>query len=352
MSDDTTAGLINLVKERETIPDSGAAFDDSVLLNYLDQSMKGFIVPMIQVAMEEYFVVSMDVVFPIQGPYSGSSPPTDVSNVITIPGESSGMRLRDVYMIGTDGSFYKLPQLTPTQAASQNFGQVNWSNGFTNQISSVGGFFLQGNQLQIFPFGLASNKTVRITYQRQPADLCLTDNAGKVTSVNGDVVTIDKVLPWYGSSQVSADLVTHVNAIDGLAPHDFVKDATVPVVVYTSYTPLNDMSIVTVSGNIITLPAGTGANIKIGDWICPKGSSVFAQNIPRELLPALVQKAASMCVHAAGDAEGYKIAQAEYTELAKLGMLQITPRVIGEPIRLLPTNSAFRASRMRVWGVR
>ena len=347
-----TSGLIQLVKEKETIPDSGAAYGDDVLLNYLDQSLKGFIVPTVEATLEEHFVVTQDNQMPAQPQYSGGNPPVDVGNVIMIPGESTGLRLRDVYMVGTDGSFYNLPRLTPSQAAAQGFGSVNWSMSYNNQTSAIGGFFLQGNQLQVFPYGLASNKNIRISYQRAPADLCLTSVAGQVTAITGDIVTLDKVLQWYGSSQVSSNLVTHVNAISGRLPHDFVQNATVPTTVYTSYTPLTDMPLVNCVGNVITLPTGLGANIQIGDWICPMGQSVFAQNIPKEMYPALIQKAASMCVHAAGDFEGYKVAQAEYNDLIKLAITQIAPRVIGKPIKILPTNSAFRASRIRGWGRR
>lgn len=346
MADQTTAGLIQLVKEKETIPDSGAAYSDSVLLNYLDQSIKGFIVPAIQSVMGEHFVVSIDTEMPSMPPVPPNSPPTNVGNTLMIPSQATGMRLRDIYMVGTDGSFYNLAQLTPSQAAAQAFGNVNWSMGFNNQTSAVGGFFLQGNQVQIFPYGLASDKVIRMTFQRAPADLCLTSAAGRVIAKTGDVVTIDKIQPtWFGT-------VTYVNVISGLNPHDFVTDATVPTTVYASYAPMQNIQLVNVAGNNLTLPAGTGANVQIGDWVCPAGYSVYAQNIPQELLPALVQKAASMCVHAAGDGEGYKIAQAEYADMMKMALTQISPRVIGKPIKLLPTNSAFRASRTRIWGIR
>lgn len=348
---DTTADLITRVKNKETIPDSGAAYSDNVLLEYLDQSLKAFIVPAVESVMEEYFVVTQDTQVPQMPNYPTGSPPVNVPNTINIPGESTGMRLRDVYIVGTDGSFYNLPRLTPSQAASQSFGSP-WAPAVTtsNANQFLGGFYLQGNQVQIYPYGLASGKIVRISYQRAPADLCLTSAAGEVVAINGDVITLDKVLQWYGSNQVSANLVTHVNAISGLLPHDYVQNPTVNTTVYTSYAPLNDMALVSCVGNVITLPTGLGANIQVGDWICPAGQSVFAQNIPKELLPTLVQKAASMCVHAAGDAEGYKIAQQEFSDMMKMALLQITPRVIGKPIKVLPTNSAFKASRGSNWG--
>lgn len=346
--DQTTFGLIELVKQKETIPDSGAAYSDSVLLNYLDQSLKGFIVPAVEVTLEEHFVVTIDTQMPEQPAYNSGSPPTDVPNALNIPGESTGLRLRDVYLVGTDGSFYNLPRLTPTQAAAQNFGNINWGPGFNNQTAAVGGFFLQNNQVQIFPYGLASGKLVRLTYQRAPADLILTEDAGKVVSITGDVCVLDKVLPWLGSSQTTDP--THVGVISKDLPHDFVRDPLVPTTVYTSYAPLNNVIPVTVTGNVITLPVGTGANIQKGDWICPEGTSVFAQNIPKELLPVLVQKAAEMCIHAAGDSEGQAIANKAFVEMMKMALLQIAPRVIGKPVKVLSINSPFRASRGSNWG--
>lgn len=336
---DTTADLIQRLKNKETIPDSGAAYADSVLLEYLDQTLKGYIVPAIEATLEEHFVVTLDKQMPVMPSYSGNSIPVDVGNTFDIPGESTGLRLRDVYVVGNDGSFFNLPRLTPTQAASQNFGNP-WGPSlptYNNQF--VGGFYLQGNTVQIFPYGLASNKTIRLTYQRTPADLCLVENAAQIISITGDVVVTNTVqTSWYAG-------ITKVNVISQNAPYDYVKDANVPTQVYTTYAPLKGITLVAVSGNILELPAGTGANIQVGDWICPDGTSVFAQNIPREVLPAMVQKAASMCIHAAGDSEGTNKADREFVDLLGMALKMIAPRVIGKPIKLLPTNSAFRANR-------
>ena len=347
MAQDTTEVLIQRVKNLETIPDSGAAYSEDVLLEYLDQSLKGFLVPAIEATVEEHFVVTSDYQMPSQPPYNGTDPPVDVGNAITIPGISTGLRLRDVYIIGNNGSFFNLPRLTPSQAAAQSYGSP-WGSGVPpmNNTQFIGGFYLQGNQVQIFPYGLASGKTVRLTFQRAPADLCLTSDAGKITNISGDVVTIDKILTtWKGSTQVGVNLATHLNAISGIAPYEYVKDSRVPVTVYTSYTPLDDIVPLTVTSNQITFATGITANMTIGDWICPAGQSVFAQNIPRELLPALCRKAGEMCLEAAGDREGQQVAQNTYTAMIKMALMQIAPRVIGKQIKVLGTNSAFKASR-------
>ncbi len=345
MAQDTTQTLIQRVKNLETIPDSGAAYSDDILLEYLDQSLKGFIVPAIESTVEEHFIVTIDTQMPTQPPYNGSSPPVDVGNALTIPGTSTGLRLRDVYIIGANGAFFNLPRLTPSQAASQSYGSP-WGAGVPpmNNVQFIGGFYLQGNQVQIYPYGLASGKLVRLTFQRAPADLCLTSDAGQIVSITGDVCVLDKVLQWQPISS-GANNATHVNVISGTTPNDYIQDSRTPVTVYTSYTPLDNITLDAVAANIVTLPAGTGVNVQKGDWICPTGQSVFAQNIPKELLPALCRKAAEMCLEAAGDREGQQIAMGTYNSMVKMALMQIAPRVIGKPIKVLPTNSPFKASR-------
>jgi hypothetical protein len=349
MANYNTADLIDIVKNLETIPDSGAAYSDATLLQYLDQSMKGFIVPAIESTCEEHFVVTIDFQMGEQPPYNGVSPPVDVNNWVMIPPTATGLRLRDAFIIGKDGSFYNLSRLTAGQAASMSFGNVYWGPGYSNQTQGVAGFFLQGNQVQIYPYGFASGKMLRLLFQRAPADLCLTTDAGQVTNIVGDVVTLDKVLPWYGTAQIG-HTPTRVNAMSNDSPNEYIQDARVPVTVYTSYTPLDDMTLTSAVGNVITLPAGAGVNIQIGDWICQHGSAVFAQNIPKEILPALCRKAGEMCLEAAGDKEGQQIAMQTYTSMIKMALAQIAPRVVGKPVKILPTNSVFRAARNSTWG--
>ena len=343
--DYTTADLIGLVKEKETIPDSGAAYSDDVLLRYLDQALKAYIVPAIESTLEEHFVVTMDTEVPAFG-NSGTNPPVNIPNTIQIPSESTGLRLRDVYIVGNDGTFFNLPRLTPTQAAGMGVGSGSAINNtwFSGANALYGGFYLQGNTIQIFPYGLASGKTIRITFQRAPGDLVLTSEAGLITNVTGDVIQIDKILSDWTSG------LTRCALVQGEAPHDYVANANIPTTVYTTPAVLNDFTIVSIAGNVIVLPTGMGANVKVGDWICPRHSSVFAQNIPHALSPVLVQKAAEMCIHAAGDAEGTKVANMEYTMMMKMAMLQIAPRVIGKPAKVISSNSAFKASRSNSLG--
>lgn len=335
---DTTAELIQRVRDKETIPNSGAAYSDATILDLMDQSLKGFIAPEMEALNEEYFVVTMDFQMANQSPSLGMTLPTNVGNVIDIPWNAMGMRIRDVQIIGSDGTPYSLQRITLTQAAMQAT-QVPWGSGISpfNPNQSIGGFYLQGNQLELFPYGLASGKLVRVFFQRAPNDLCLTSTSGQVISVTGDVVQINNSPGWTTG--------THVCAVSGYNPHDFCRDLSVPTVVYTSYPVLSDVPLVAVAGNILTFPTGMAAGVSAGDWICSAGQSVFAMNIPKEMLPCLVQKTAEAVLEAAGDRVGVAAALSTYNTLIDLARKSLSPRVIGKPIKLLPLNSVFKASR-------
>lgn len=337
---DTTLDLINRVKMKQSIPDSAVSFDEATLLNYLDQALKAYIVPAIEATIEEYFVNTIDFVVP-QFDFQGASP-VDKPNAIAIPDVAGGMRLRDVYLLNNDGQFYNLPRLTPTQAAAQSWGNAFYPIGINNQ-QYLGGFFVQGNAIQIFPYGLASGKTVRLTYYRAPNDLALTSDCGQVLAVAGDTLTLDNTPLWTSG-------VTQVDVISGTNPHDFVVDTSIPVPVYATPSPLSKLTLVSAASNVVVLPVGKGANVQVGDWVCPTGTAAFAMNIPKEILPALVQRASADALQASGDSQGYNIAVNDYMTMINQALKQISPRVVGKPTKLLATNSPFRASRTTSWG--
>ena len=341
----TTEDLIRLVKNSQSIPDSGSAFSDSVVLEFLDQSLKGYILPAICSVLEDYLIVTRDFQMSNQQMYPSTAIPTDVDNVITIPNEATGLRFKDLYVVGQNGNFVNLPRLTSHQVGGlfNNTNSIYGAAGLNYNQQTFGGFFLQGNTIQIFPYGLARGAIVRIMYERHPNDLCLVTDAGKVTSVVGDVLTLDKIVPSFETG-------THVCVISQEAPYGFVRDASIPTPVYASPFDLSDVALVSAAGPVITLPTGTGADVQVGDWVCLNNQSVYAQNIPVEMVPALVRKASEMCLESTGDREGQQVALQTYNQMMKTAMKIIAPRVTSAPVKVLPINSPFRASRSTSYG--
>lgn len=342
---DTTNSLIQDVKNKVTIPDSGVAYSNAVIVNLMDLAMRGFIAPEMEKLNEEHFIVTQDYQMPEQPAPVPGSPPTDVGNVLTIPKDSMGMRLRDIQIISSDGTPYAIQRITLSQAASMAGTGVWGINGvaFNSNNQRVGGFYIQGNQVMLFPYGIASGKLVRLLFQQAPNKLVLEQDAGQVVSILGDVVQINNVIPSWVTG-------TRVCVVDQYNPHNFVRDVSVPNVVYTSFPTLSDVTLVTVAGNLLTFPPSKTAGISVGDWICLTGESVFANNIPREMLPALVQKTGESVLESAGDKAGQQAANVTYGLVMELAITALSPRVIGRTVKALPLNSPFRAARSTNYG--
>lgn len=345
MANYTTEDLIRLVKNSQSIPDSGSAFSDSVVLEFLDQSLKGYILPAIVSVLEDYLIVTKDFQMDQQPQYPLTAIPNNVDNVIIIPNEATGLRFKDLYVIGQNGNFVNIPRLTSHQVGGlfNNTNSIYGAAGLNYNQQTFGGFFLQGNQIQIFPYGLASGALVRIMYERHPNDLCLVTEAGQVTSVTGDVLTLDKIVSSFETG-------TKVCVISKDAPYQFVTDSRYETPVYTTPTGIVDVELVSAAGPIVTLPTDSCANVQVGDWVCLENQSVFAQFIPVEMIPALVRKASEMCLESTGDREGQISANQTYMAMMKTAMKIIAPRVTSAPVKVLPINSPFRASRSTSYG--
>ena len=336
---DTTADLITKVKFRGTIPDSGVAYSDDVIVDLMDQTLQGFIIPEMEKINEEFFLVTIDVQMDSQTVVQTGTVPVDVDNVINIPPSAMGMRLRDVQIIGTDGTPFGLTRLTVSQASAQPYSPyalTGWA-GMGMNASAVGGFFIQGNQVQLFPYGLARGKLVRLIFLRSINELILTSSSGQVVSKLNDTLTLDKTVSWVVGNKVCVS--SQYN------PHDFVRDLSVPTPVYASYPVLANIPLVNVVGNVVTLPVGTCKAVEEGDWVALDGQSVFAQTIPKEMLTPLIQKTVCAVLEAAGDVGGLQVAELTYERMIKLAITALSPRVIGKPVKILPLNSPFKAAR-------
>lgn len=341
----TSADLINAVKAQETIPDSGAAYSDETLVQFLNFSMNE-VVGAINTVKEDYFIETKDVTLTSQM-VNFNGMPQNVDNVVVIPPESSGLTVHDVYLVGSSGGFISLPRITAHQAAAQAYSWFGYGGaGGTidpQNLNGMCGYFLQGNQIQIFPYTLASGTRIRVTFRRNPNYMCLVNDAAQVISIAGDVVTVGNAGTGWTPS------ITHLCAVSQHAPHPFVIDATVPTDVYCTPHYIEDFILQGISGNVLTLPTGIAANINVGDWVCPQGFSTFAMNIPQNFYPSMVQRAAAMCLEAAGDGEGQQFAMKTFNTMMKQAIMQIAPRVDSQPVKALPINSAFKASRRRFW---
>ena len=324
-----TQTLIARVQRFESIPSSGTTFNDSDIVDMMDQEFKSMIIPMIQDLREEHFVVTQDISFPTVNPDSL----VNAGNSFQIPSEATGLRLRDIYVLDNTGNFCNIPRLSPEQIGGM--GNFSW-NGV---VAGTYGFYLQGNTCMIFPYTIMSGRTIRVTYHIRPADLTLTSNCAQIINVEGSVVT-------FGATSATWVPGTLLDVIQGVAPYEYVIDTTKNIALYASSHPLQNVVVLAVSGNSIIVDNSIAPLFKPGQWLSPTGFSCFPQYIPLDVVPCLCQATAVRCLEAMGDRPGQQMATAKLDQMLKAAELLMTPRVEGKPKKVINPNSIARSTRM------
>jgi hypothetical protein len=315
LRDDVT-NLVSRVKLLEMIPNSEVTFNDQTIVDTMDLELINYLVPLVEQCRQEHFVTTRDYVLP---PVTSTS---NVQNWIEIPDEATGLALRDVYVTDEQGNFTNIPRLSPEQVAARNL-NVWWGSSSINSTYGSGGFYLQGNRLYIYPYSLASTRSMRLTFMKRPSKLVKTSEAAQIVSIVGNDVVIGTTTGLWPAQ-------TYVDFIQNRLPHDFVIDKSANQSLYSSPIPLRAVPIVASSGSVLTFDDGITANLSVGDWIAPYGFSPFAQLVPLEATNVLVQATATRLLEALGDREGQKFAEAKLAEMGKALVKLISPRVVGK----------------------
>lgn len=296
-----TQALIAQTKRIESIPTNQSTFEDEDFVMLLDGELTNTIVPLIQRTNEEYFVVSRDVVV------------TPQTSEISIPPEATGLRLRDVLHVGSDGSFSKVPRLTTEQ-----IGGGSYYGGY----HGLNGFYLQNNKVMLYPANTAHG-TIRLLFFRRPAHLCEVSEAGQVLSIDtlANTVTLDNAPSGWTTG-------TKLDVLSGDVPFVYVDE---------------DVSIVNKAGFDIELPADVIANISVGDIVSGHGEAPVAQYIPVEAYQLLCQTTAMRCLESLGDRQGWANAAAKYAAMERDFLAMINPRIAGSPKKIVGAGGIVEA---------
>ena len=313
---DDVSSLVARVKLQELIPNSDVTFTDDQVVDLMDQELQSYIVPLVQGCRQEHFVVTKDIVLP---PVTGQ---VNVTNWIELPDEATGLSLRDVYVTDNLGNFANIPRLSPEQVASRSM-MVWWGTTNPNTSFGVGGFYLQGNRLYLYPYTLANGRPMRLTFNKRPAKLTKTTNCAQVTAISGDTITLGVTINnWTAGS--------YVDFVQNALPHDYVIDQSATQALYTSPVALRAVMVGARAGNTLTFDSGVTANLRVGDWVCDYAFAPFAQLIPIEASNVLVQAVATRLLEALGDREGQDMAVKKLMKMSKDLVSLITPRVQGK----------------------
>jgi len=313
MATNDTAQLATQVKLFAMIPTSQNTFTDIELISVMMNSiLLSDIVPLITAVKEGYLQVTDDVVLSVAVPE------------VTIPPESTGLRLKDVYFVDAQGNLAHIDMVEKSQIAHTNeFGPFPYTPGFNGLV-----FYVENNKLIFYPRQTVE-RNMQITYARRPNKLVHPSEGGKVLSKVPNTITLDNA---------PATWVTGT-----------VLDIIEPTVPY-NLADRNGITIVSKSGFDITVSAADYAKVDVGDYIAGRGEAQFVQYLPVEAYNTLCQGTAVQCLLALNDRGGAEVANAKYQMMKDDLRKILTPRIEDQPKKIINTNSAFRASGMiRYW---
>lgn len=304
-TDYTTTELIASVKRRATVPTNQNLFEDRDFVKVLSDELLATVVPRILSVREDYFVAYKDTTV-VAG-----------TQVYTIPTRAIGGKLKDVVIVDpTNGNaIQNLPRLT-----YQDISLYQPGNG-----CGLYGFYLEGNNVHLYPTDAFATKTLRVYYYRRPSRLVQTSSCGKVTNIVGTLVTLDLVPSSWTAS-------TELDAIAGRPGFEPLQD------------DFNASSIAGFDLSFATLPTG----LQVGDYIAEAGESPIAQ-IPYDAFSWLSQLGAVKCVEAIGNSTELQNHQAMAQKLEAQLMNLIAPRVDEESKKIVSRRGIFRASRGVLW---
>lgn len=315
----TVDDLIADVVALDNTPQSQTTFSDQQIAKFMDEEMRGAVVPLVVRLREEYFV--------IVAPYAVDSTTTR----ITIPSQAAGFRLRDIYLYDNQtGNFLsKVNRINPDQIPY--LGGSSYSVGFTQMQM----YYIENNDVIFYP-PLRQACTAKIRYFKAPNHLytyasCTAQVTAKLGSnqVQMDNVPTGStaVQDWSSFTGVNA---TTLDVITPQAPYNFRMSVT------TGF-PLVQQTIVAVpGGNVVTLTADCYNSIVAGDYLCTNDTCGFVQFLPYECYELIKLRASMRILKAQADPQNLGITAQLYNAAADDVASLLAPKVENMPKKIVP----------------
>ena len=307
-----TDTLLTTLRLLPLMPSVQALFTDSDLLTIMTFEMVSKIIPLIDNQAEEYFIQQVDI------PYSGQLE-------FQIPSRAVASKLRAVTFVTNDNNEVRIPRLRVEDIMSN----VNATGLAINP--SLWGFFLKNDVVRLYlGSSLGTNngfQAVRLRYIRQPNQLVLSSACGEVTSISGDVVTVDNVPSTFtltASTGQTYDIIQN-------QPQMFNSLLDDGVVV----------AIDTMAKTVTFATGTTPATLAKGDWICLAGQSPIPQVPYTPGFDLLLQLSAAKCLEIHGDLQGFNVAMSQAATMKDYFISVLTPRVDANQIRLTTPNALY-----------
>ena len=258
----TTDQLIESVRQRARLPDVGAlGSTDENIISTLTECLRSMVLPGIIKVNEEFGVITR------------RTPTVAAQSRYRIPGRASGLRLRDLTFVGSDGTRYPLIQLKRKELVSM---------GTYNSATRPYQYYLEGAYIVLWPDVDSTWDAgfIEFAYYPRPGDLVLESEARQITAIDpvGGVLSSATNFPLSWLAAGPYDI------------HSQESGAELKALEFAA-TAILDTSM-TVSLDIVNGVAFGSLPIQVGDWIVKSGEAVIPA-IPTEIQVALSRAAAA-----------------------------------------------------------
>lgn len=292
----TTTDFLDAVKIRGAIPTSQNTFTVDRLLNFGDQEIRTYFLPLIMSAREYYYAYDDERALNATGIYDISSRAVGgkLINAALIQGTS---RL-DLNWITED-------ELTRTD--TPNRGRP--------------GIYIKRNQLILIP-PAPGFTTLRMTIPIRPGKMVATSSAAQITAINTATNTLTFVsgtIPTAWTTAMTFDLVQDQPHFDTLSI-DLTSSA-----ITTTTMQLSSLS----------------SRLAVGDWVSKANESPIIQ-IPAELHGCLFQACANTCLRSQGHMDALVAGERELAEMRKNAHNIYNDRIEQEGKKIILRNRSLR----------
>lgn len=305
----TVDAFLSRLKHRITTPSSQALLTDPQMLIMADDVMRERIVPTMLSINQNFFVV----------PYEETLVAEQA--VYQIPYRSIGRGLRDL----------KIRMGTDTSDAVSSLSLIALEDAHLFGGPGVPfGFYFRGDKVVMVPTPVSAGYELLGWYNLQPSALVSTSAACLVSSISDDVVTCTNVPSTFTAGTV-------IDFVQGQSGCSIIE---------------MDVSITNVSGTQITFATdAVPDDLVAGDYIALKQQTPVIP-LPDEAVPLLEVWTAERILYAVGDFEGAQILANRAGEIAVNCKDVLSPRIEGEPTKIVNRNGLLRGKGFNWWNNR
>jgi hypothetical protein len=276
-----TTRLISQVSLKGALPDG--RFEDQEILDLASDALISEIAPILVTSREEYYVKNMD--------YSVVAG----KNGYQIPYRSMGGTLREVKLI--EGVRIRdLIRIDPEEITTASTGRPQ-------------SFYMQGDEVILYPTPSTSGQTLRLSYFVRPSTLVPESECAVIAGVSGNTITVTTPAGW--SNANTFDIVRGGSGFSLLGM---------------------DLAATSVNSGSILVSDSIPDSVAVGDYVCLAGESCFPY-IPADAHQLLVQLTVVSCLEAMGDQSNLAIAVQRAQNLKTTFQSLLVSRVQGAPRR-------------------